>query len=160
MRNHPWVFSLVLTAIVILTEADATLFSKEDQVVGTGSGSMLMAPSRKSANTKQDGQIKLQNRLEKLEAMKKATQAKKLKISNTKTRVMIEQMVVRLIKQGDYDQLANFMDKANKYKMDKYLDVCLERFKSRLLCTSKTLPFYIWQRSAAENLWNQIVKPV
>ena len=82
---------------------------------------------------------------------------KKKNIIFLKITVMIERFVRDMIEKGQYEILSRFLRTASKVKIAEYQNKCLQRFRSRAICITKTKPFFIWQKMEAEKLWTEIV---
>ena len=70
---------------------------------------------------------------------------------------MITRFVEEMVAKKRYKILVKFLQTASKIKNAEYESKCLQQFRSRAICITKTMPFYIWQKVEAQRLWKQIV---
>ena len=61
------------------------------------------------------------------------------------------------LNEKDYRSVLAFLYLAKDVKQREFNEECLKRFKSKALCITQTMPFYIWQKIEIEKLRNRII---
>ena len=57
---------------------------------------------------------------------------------------------------GDFKSVMNLLYAKREMQQRQFIAECLKRFKSKALCITRTMPFYIWQKIEIEKLRRSI----